>query len=167
MSKLLKTLLYYILCACMDISTILIYILIATNILTIVWLIRTEVRLHKVFGGKRAHELEHVLAVIQKDLAGIEGTHGEIKSRLLGAEKRLAQSLRNIRTIRFNPFTDSGSNQSFAMAIVDDHGDGVILSSLYSRERVSIFAKPIIKGKPQYDLTEEEQKVLDEAYLNE
>jgi hypothetical protein len=52
-------------------------------------------------------------------------------------------------------------------AIVDDHGDGVILSSLYSRERVSIFAKPIIKGKPQYDLTEEEQKVLDEAYLNE
>ncbi len=151
----------------MDINTILIYILIATNLLSLVWLVRTELRLRKFFGGKRATELEGVLGSVQNDLTKIEGTHTEIKRRLLGAEKRLARSIRNIKTVRFNPFADSGSNQSFATAIVDDHGDGVVLSSLYSRERVSIFAKPIIKGKPEYDLTEEEQKVLTEAYDHE
>lgn len=151
----------------MDIDTILIYILIATNLLTLIWLVRTELRLKKFFGGKRATELENVLGSIQNGLSGIEGTHDEIKRRLLGAEKRLAKSIRSIKTIRFNPFTDSGSNQSFATAIIDDHGDGVVLSSLYSRERVSVFAKPVVKGKPQYDLTEEEAKVLEEATAHE
>lgn len=151
----------------MDINTILIYILIATNLLSLIWLIRNELRFRKFFGGKRATELESVLGSIQKDLSKIEGTHDEIKRRLLGAEKRIARSIRNIKTIRFNPFSDSGSNQSFATAIVDDHGDGVILSSLYSRERVSIFAKPVKNGKPEYDLTEEEEEVLTEAYSHE
>ena len=77
--------------------------------------------------------------------------------------KSAARSIRNIKTIRFNPFADSGSNQSFATAIVDDHGNGVILSSLYSRERMSVFAKPIENGVPKYDLTEEEAQVLDET----
>ncbi len=151
----------------MDINTILIYILIATNLLSLIWLVRTELRLRKFFGGKRATELEGVLGSIQNNLDRIEGTHTEIKRRLLGAEKRVSRSIRNIKTVRFNPFSDSGSNQSFATAIVDDHGDGVVLSSLYSRERVSIFAKPVIKGKPEYDLTDEEQKVLTEAYNHE
>ena len=110
----------------MDIDTILIYTLIATNLLTLIWLIRTELRLKKFFGGKRATEFENVLGSIQAGLSGIEGTHDEIKRRLVGAEKRLARSIRNIKTIRFNPFTDSGSNQSFATAIIDDHGDGVV-----------------------------------------
>jgi hypothetical protein len=151
----------------MDTNTLLIYILIATNLLTIAWLIRTELRLNKFFGGKKAGSFESVLVSIQRGLSGIESTHDEIKRRLVGAEKRLARSIRNVKTIRFNPFTDSGSNQSFATAIIDDHGDGVILSSLYSRERVSVFAKPVLKGKAQYDLTEEEDTVLKEAFTNE
>ena len=151
----------------MPTTTILIYILIATNALTLGWLIYTELRLKKVFGGKRANELEHMLEEIQDGLVHVAGTHTEIKNRLLGAEKRAARSIRNIKTIRFNPFADSGSNQSFATAIVDDHGDGVVLSSLYSRERMSVFAKPIEKGTPKYDLTDEEAQVLEETLADE
>lgn len=151
----------------MDTNTILIYILIATNLLSLLWLVRTELRLRKFFGGKRATELESVLVIIQQELTKIQDTHTEIKRRLIGAEKRLTRSVRNIKTIRFNPFSDSGSNQSFATAMLDDHGDGVVISSLYSRERVSIFAKPIIAGKPQYELSAEEQQVLTEAYNHE
>ena len=144
-------------------TTILIYILIATNVCTVLWLIRNELRLKRLFGGKHAKELEHVLGDVQKALARIEGTHHDREHRLTATEKRTAHSIRNVRTVRFNPFVDSGSNQSFATALVDDHGDGVILSSLYSRERVSVFAKPIEKGIPKYDLTEEEEHVLQEA----
>jgi hypothetical protein len=148
----------------MDTTTILLYILIATNLLCLAWLVRTELRLKKLLGGKHADQLETVLGDIQKGLVHIESTHDEIKRRLLAGEKRLACSVRNIKTIRFNPFTDSGSNQSFATALLDDHGDGVIISSLYSRERVSIFAKPVEKGIPKYELTDEEEHVLKETY---
>ena len=148
----------------MDTNTILLYILIATNLLALIWLVRTELRLKKLLGGKKADELETIIGDIQKGLVSIGGTHDEIKRRLLAGEKRLACSVRNIKTIRYNPFTDSGSNQSFATALLDDHGDGVIISSLYSRERVSVFAKPVKKGVSEYELTDEEEHVLKETY---
>ena len=47
--------------------------------------------------------------------------------------------------------------------MLNEEGDGVVLSSLYSRERMSIFAKPIKNGKSEYELTEEEKKLLEKA----
>lgn len=148
----------------MDTNSIIITSLIASNLLLLVWLIRIEFRLRRVFGGKRASELETVCGDIQDHLKKIEATHSEIKRRVSGSEERLSHTVRNVKTIRFNPFTDQGSNQSFATAFVDDHGDGVVLSSLYSRERVSVFAKPITKGKSTYELTDEEAQIVKQAY---
>ena len=148
-------------------TTILIFVLLAINLLLVIWAVWTQLRLRKVFGGKRAHELEHVLTNVQKDLARIEDTHTEIKRRLVGAEKRLGHTVRDVATVRFNPFVDQGSNQSFATALVDDHGNGVILSSLYSRERVSVFAKPVKGGVSEYELTDEEKSVLHKTYTHE
>ena len=74
--------------------------------------------------------------------------------------RRLRKSIRGVETVRFNPFPDQGSNQSFAIGMVDETGDGVVLSSLYARERMSIFAKPVKGGKSEYELTEEEKEAL-------
>lgn len=147
--------------------TILIFISLAINLLLIIWAVWIHFRLRKVFGGKNAKELEQVLGEVQNDLDRVESTHVEIKKRITGAEKRLSHTIRNISTIRFNPFTDQGSNQSFATALVDDHGDGVVLSSLYSRERVSVFAKPVKGGASEFELTDEEKNVLEKAYSHE
>ena len=49
------------------------------------------------------------------------------------------------------------------MAFLNDEGDGVIMSSLYARDRMSIFAKPIKKGKSEFELSAEEKEVLDKA----
>ena len=65
--------------------------------------------------------------------------------------------------MRFNPFKDVGGNQSFAIAIVNEDGDGIVLSSLYSRERMSVFAKQIKKGISEVELTEEEKIIVVEA----
>ena len=75
----------------------------------------------------------------------------------------MRKSIRGLETIRFNPFPDQGSNQSFAVGMVNEEGDGVVFSSLYSRERMSIFAKPIKNGKSEYELTTEEKEVLEKA----
>jgi len=47
--------------------------------------------------------------------------------------------------------------------MLNEDGDGVVFSSLYSRERMSIFAKPIKNGKSEYELTEEEKEALKKA----
>ncbi len=76
---------------------------------------------------------------------------------------KLKKSIRGVETIRFNPFPDQGSNQSFAIGMLNEEGDGIVLSSLYSRERMSVFAKPIKEHKSEYELSAEEKHVLDKA----
>jgi hypothetical protein len=75
----------------------------------------------------------------------------------------LRKSIRGLETIRFNPFPDQGSNQSFAISFQNEDGDGVVISSLYARERMSVFAKPIKKGSSTYELTDEEREVINKS----
>ena len=67
--------------------------------------------------------------------------------------------------VRFNPFSGDGSggNQSFAAAFLDEKGSGVVLSSLYARDRVGLYAKPIEKGASSFELTKEEKEALERA----
>ena len=91
----------------------------------------------------------------------------ELKGRLDIAEKKMSQSIRSAQTIRFNPFPDQGSNQSFATSLLDEQGDGVVISSLYARERVSIFAKPVKTFESTYELTVEEKQSISQTKQNQ
>jgi hypothetical protein len=73
--------------------------------------------------------------------------------------------VQSVETLRFNAFRGSGSggNQSFASAFLNENGDGLVISTLYSSDRMSIFAKPVTKFTPAFELTEEEKDVLDGA----
>jgi len=76
---------------------------------------------------------------------------------------RISKHGHGVKIMRFNPFKDVGGNQSFAVSIINENGVGVVLSSLYSRERMSVFAKPIIDGISDIELTDEEKLVIEEA----
>ncbi|MGQ9457218.1 MAG: DUF4446 family protein, partial [Anaerolineae bacterium] len=65
---------------------------------------------------------------------------------------------------RFNPCPDPGGNQSFAIALVDGRGNGVVLSSLHAREGTRVYAKPLKKWESDYALTEEEKQAIALAY---
>jgi hypothetical protein len=71
--------------------------------------------------------------------------------------------LQHVGVIRYNPFHDTGSDQSFAIALADDHGNGVILSSLHGREATRIYAKPLLMWESGYSLTDEEKQAIDLA----
>jgi len=114
-------------------------------VLGLFWIITTEKRLKRFFLGKKAKDLEETITALQNEV-------DKLKSRKV-----------KIETIRFNPFPDQGGNQSFAIGILNEEDDGVVISSLYSRERMSIFAKPIKNGKSEYDLTSEEKESLEKA----
>jgi hypothetical protein len=80
-------------------------------------------------------------------------------------DKKLKKTISGLETVRFNPFkgTGSGGNQSFATAFLNREGNGVIVSSLYSRDHVSIFSKPIKNMTSEYELTTEEKSALQKA----
>ena len=66
--------------------------------------------------------------------------------------------------IRFNPFEDAGGDQSFALALLDRHGSGVVLSSLHGRDVTRMYGKPVREGKEAgYEFSEEEKSAIGKA----
>ncbi len=69
--------------------------------------------------------------------------------------------LQKIGFKRFNPFTNTGGNQSFTFCLLDENNTGIVISSLHSRESTRLYAKEIIKGKSSnISLSTEEQEVI-------
>jgi hypothetical protein len=132
-------------------------------ILGTIWIITTEKRLKRFFFGKKAKDLEDTIINLEDEISKLKKSKENTEKEIKEINEKLKKSIRGLETIRFNPFPDQGSNQSFAIGILNEDGDGVVLSSLYSRERMSIFAKPIKNGKSEYELTEEEKKSLEKA----
>jgi hypothetical protein len=127
------------------------------------WAYNTEKRLKRFFLGKKAKDLEDTIVHLENQIMILEKAKTTTENELSRINSKLRKSVRGLETIRFNPFPDQGSNQSFAIGILNEDGDGVVMSSLYSRERMSVFAKPVKGGKSEYDLTGEEKEVLKKA----
>lgn len=113
--------------------------------------------------GKKAKDLEETLIHLEEEIARLSKSKENMEKDLININQKLRKSIRGLETIRFNPFPDQGSNQSFAIGLQNEDGDGVVISSLYSRERMSVFAKPIKKGVSTYELTDEEKEVIQKA----
>ncbi|MEK7069246.1 MAG: DUF4446 family protein [Patescibacteria group bacterium] len=127
------------------------------------WMINTEKRLKRFFIGKKGKDLEDTLINLEENIEKLKKAKENAEKELTLINAKLKKSIRGLETIRFNPFPDQGSNQSFAIGMLNEDGDGVVLSSLYSRDRMSIFAKPIKNNKSEYELSVEEKEALKKA----
>jgi len=85
---------------------------------------------------------------------------GEFQQRI---REQLRLAVQKKAMVRFNPFEDAGGDQSFALVLLDEKDNGVILSSLHGRGTTRMYAKHIEGGKSPHQLTEEEKAVLAEA----
>jgi len=112
--------------------------------------------------GKEARTLEDTILSIQKELERFSDFNKKSSEYFRTVEARVKQSVQGLGTIRFNPFkgTGQGGGQSFSTALVNEKGNGVVLSSLYSRDRVSLFAKPLKNFTSDFELTDEEQEAI-------
>lgn len=144
-------------------TIILYYIISGTVVIILLWILMIEIRLKKIFTGTKVHNLEEMIIIVGKKINQLEEKEMNIDKHLIKIDERLNKSIRSVETIRFNPFIDAGSNQSFAIAFMNDEGNGVVMSSLYARDRMSIFAKPIVSGKSEFELSSEEKEVLNKA----
>jgi hypothetical protein len=85
---------------------------------------------------------------------------GELTATYGALEARSRGSLQHVGLVRFNPFDDTGSDQSFAIALLDADHNGIVVSSLHGRAGTRVFAKPITSGQATHALSDEESEAL-------
>ena len=141
-------------------TNIILYVSIGCVVLLATWLGLIELRLKKLFRGKKAGDLEEVMQSLGEDLKNLHISREKTENYLQEVEKRLKKSLKQVGIVRFNPFGERGSNQSFSIALLDEYGDGAVISALYMRDNIKIYAKPVTEYKSEYSLSEEENEAI-------
>jgi len=135
-------------------------LLLAVLVSTRVSLARLGAQVRAIAGGPPGYNLERELrqhALAAKNLLKrIE----ELERRLASTEERQAGALQRLGLVRFNAFEDTGSDQSFSLALLDGRGSGFVLTSLYGRSESRMYAKPLLDGKCPYKLSDEEQQAM-------
>lgn len=81
-------------------------------------------------------------------------------------QKKLKISAQKIGCVRYNAFGGNNANQSFVVAILDEHNNGFVLNGVNSRQQTVTYLKPITDGKSQYELSGEEIEAIEEAQNN-
>lgn len=102
--------------------------------------------------------------VLQK-VADVSDRGKELDKKLEVFENNTVKYFQKFALLRYNPYADTGGDQSFSLALLNNAGDGIVLTSLHSRSETRIFAKPVEKGKAinQYPFSREEEKVIEKA----
>ncbi|HUQ42405.1 MAG TPA: DUF4446 family protein [Candidatus Limnocylindrales bacterium] len=150
--------------------TLVVLALAAAVVVLLIWITllqrsqsRLRSRLRRVLPGGETTSLDQVL---ESQLQRVEGLSERIDAlnKLHHELEAITQrAVQKVGVIRYNPFADAGGDQSFAIALLDSEGTGVVVSSLHSRTETRIFAKPVQRGRSTYPLSDEEQQAIKKA----
>jgi hypothetical protein len=118
---------------------------------------------HRVDGMTRGVEGRSLEAILDAHLDKVLAVARELdqlaaRSTILEADVRRA--IQRVGLVRYNPFEETGGNQSFALALMDRNGDGFVVSSLHARTGTRLYAKAIIAGRSDSNLSAEEAEAL-------
>jgi hypothetical protein len=132
-------------------------------VLLVVRVRRLGRRIEQLTRGSEAGNLEAVLGQHLERVRRVSRDVDEVSARTTALERDVRQSLGRVGLVRYNPFDDTGGNQSFALAIVDAAGDGFIVNSLHARAGTRVYAKAVSGGKSEVALADEESEALRQA----
>ena len=106
------------------------------------------------------NNIEEILKKYIQKVEEVDGKNKEIMEYCNRLEKDISLCVKKIGMVRYSAFKDTGSDLSFALALLNEKNDGVILNGIYSREMSNIYAKQVKEGKTNNKLSEEEEKAL-------
>ncbi len=124
---------------------------------------RLQDRLSTLLEGARGETLERMLYDHLRERMSLQETVDSIAVRLAEAESKIGTAKRHVGLVRYDAFEDVGGNQSFALAIFDDQGDGALVTSLVGRADCRVYCKPLLAGRSERNLSQEEQRAIQEA----
>ena len=116
--------------------------------------------MRKIGDGKNIEEdLENYMYRVER----IEKQNADISNHLNNLDKDVSKCIQKVGIVRYNAFKDTGSDLSFALALLDENNNGILLNGIYSREMSNIYAKPVEKGVSSYTISEEEKQAIEKA----
>jgi hypothetical protein len=106
------------------------------------------------------HEFGEVLLSHQRHLRRTDSALKSLDQRLSRLEHETNFLLNQVGLVKYNPFADSGGNMSFSLALLNNNGDGAVVTSLHSREGIRLYSKTVKGYQSEQTLTEEESQAI-------
>lgn len=120
-------------------------------------------RLQRLTAGATGVSLERVLVDHLARAEQVDTRQRQVEQRVSALEDRIPLCVQHVGLVRYDAFEDVGGQQSFSLAMLDALQNGIILTSVYSRSDVRVYAKAVRQGQPSHPLSEEEQQALRNA----
>lgn len=136
----------------------------------LIWLVFLTVIFVRIFNhyksltkGVDSGNLEKILKqiLIKQNLKDSEILDINKKIRVL--QQGDLKHIQKVSMFRFNPFNETGGDNSFTICLLDGNANGVVLTGLHTREKTRMYAKQIENGKSKYELSREESKAIGDA----
>jgi len=143
--------------------SILVLAALGLNVLTLFLLVATHGRKRRPLSAAGAATEDMLRAVLEGHAHALEDLEGAIR-RLATEDQRiwgrLAGTVQKVGLLRYDAFEDMGGQMSFSCAMLDEHGDGVVITSINGRQDTSVYAKPVRGGSSDHNLSQEEDEVI-------
>ncbi len=150
-------------------GTVLLVLLVCTAILAVlstilmIKFVRLQGKWNEVTGGGDRQSLEAMLRNHTSRQEQINTELADSTRRIDLLEKKMKSAKRYLGFVRYNAFGDVAGEQSFALAIFDEDGNGAVISSLVGRQEARVYCKALVDGKPERDLGKEEEEAIERA----
>jgi hypothetical protein len=123
-------------------------------------------RLRRLVRGGDGKSLEGTIRKLSERVGNLETHAVKAEAAFENVDARLATAVRGVSVKRFDPFQNAGGQQSFATALLDEKGAGVVISGIHARDGVRVYAKSISKFTSERELSGEEEDAIEAAKKN-
>lgn len=124
---------------------------------------RVSEHYRRLLGKTGKEDLKSVLEVLLAGQGKSDASLKKFEQSVTELNKEIQSHIQKVGIVKFNPFQDTGSNQSFALCFLDGQDNGVVILSLHGREGTRIYLKPIQAGKSKFELSSEEKQAIEGA----
>ena len=138
--------------------------------LAVILALSAHVRVTRLRRGFRALEGPDGQQSVLEAIGGTRRETADLRQQVQGARNELAQAradladaLRHVAVVRYDAFGDMGGRLSFTAALLDDAGDGLVITSIHGRSEARTYAKGIKAGKSEQSLSPEEDQAIEAA----
>lgn len=114
----------------------------------------------RVLHGEGETDIARVAAGQNRRIERLGAEVARLRAETEALRADVRQSLRHVAVVRYDAFGDMGGRLSFSAAVVDDAGDGLVISSIHARAESRTYAKAVVDGRSSITLTPEEQQAL-------
>lgn len=130
-----------------------------------IWL---TISIHRILSlltaGIDAPRMDRLITDLLSHLESSRKKQNELGELVRALRQEGVTHIQHVGLVRFNPFSDTGGNQSFSLVLLDGHHNGIVISSLHGRDETRLFVKPVRNGKAGgHELSTEEQRAIHEA----